>query len=69
MKRQQARKILGNQSKYSLRNMAKALQMHPWLNMPDDWIRLCALKSLGYRVTITIPESYQDISNAMGEIQ
>ncbi len=56
MNKDTARKILGNQPKYALRNMSRALQMLPWRNDAADWQRLRALKALGYRVKIDIPE-------------
>ena len=37
-----ARKILGNQPRYALRNMIKALKIHPWLNDENDKKRLAA---------------------------
>ncbi len=57
MTRAQARKILGRQPKWALRNMALALQMHSWHNNRRDWTNLQALKTLGYKVTIDIPTS------------
>tara|TARA_R100000655_G_scaffold109733_1_gene165169 strand:+ start:122 stop:376 length:255 start_codon:yes stop_codon:yes gene_type:complete len=39
---EQARKIVGNQPTYALRNMVKALMLHHWLNTEDDWKRLKA---------------------------
>ncbi len=53
----EAKKIIGNQPKWAIKNMVRALQMMPALNNGDDWQRLSALKTLGYRVTVTIPES------------
>jgi len=42
MTREQARKIVGNQPMFALRNMVKALQMCQWLNTEADWERLKA---------------------------
>ena len=56
MKREEARRVVGNQPHYALRNMALALQIAPWRNDSNDWHRLRALKSLGYRVTVSIPD-------------
>ena len=39
---EQARKIVGNQLMFALRNMVKALQMCQWLNTEADWERLKA---------------------------
>ncbi len=39
---EQARKIVGNQPMFALRNMVKALQMCQWLNTEADWERLKA---------------------------
>lgn len=55
MSREQARAILGRQSKGMLRGMAKALCLHSWHNTKEDWQRLRALRALGYRVTVDIP--------------
>ena len=40
----EAKKIVGNQPKWVLRNMVKALNMHPWLNDDNDKQRLEAAK-------------------------
>ena len=40
----EAHKIVGNQSHHALRNMVKALSLHPWLNTLDDERRLKAAK-------------------------
>ena len=48
MTRLEAREILGNQPKWALRNMARALRMHDWRNTPEDEKRLAALRALGY---------------------
>lgn len=39
---EQAKKIVGNQPTWVLRNMIKALQFAPWLNTPIDNERLRA---------------------------
>ncbi len=49
MTRLEAREILGNQPKWALRNMARALSMLTRLNTKEDWNRLAALRVLGYR--------------------
>lgn len=50
MTRKEARAVLGNQPKWALRNMAKALAIGAhWLNTEDDWKRAEALRALGYR--------------------
>jgi len=41
-----AKKIVGNQPRYALRNMVKALSMSPWLNTAADTQRLEAAKIL-----------------------
>ncbi len=56
MTKAEARKILGNQPKWALRNCCKALQMCSLMNTPEEWDRLRALKALGYRVRVNIPE-------------
>ncbi len=56
MTRKQARSIVGNQPRWALQNMARALQMQTWHNTESEWRRLAALRALGYRVTATIPE-------------
>ncbi len=56
MTKTEARKIIGNQPKWALRNMCKALQMLSALNTEAEWDRLRALKALGYRVTVEIPD-------------
>ena len=56
MTRKEALRIIGpHHPKWALRNMAKALQMMTWRNNEGDWLRLAALKSLGYKVTVDIP--------------
>jgi hypothetical protein len=40
----EARAIVGNQPRTALRNMVKALNMHPWLNTAEDKLRLEAAK-------------------------
>ena len=40
----QAKKIVGNQPTWALKNMVKALQMLPWRNTPEDEQRLIAAK-------------------------
>lgn len=42
----EAKKITGNQPLWALKNMAKALSMHPWLNTAEDDRRLEAAKVL-----------------------
>jgi len=41
---EEAKKIVGNQPKYALKNMIKALQMCAWLNTTEDDLRLIAAK-------------------------
>ena len=36
---EEARKIVGNQPKWAVKNMVKALSMHQWLNTPKESIR------------------------------
>lgn len=55
MTRKEARALLGNQPKWALKGMARALCMHSWLNTLGDWKRLEALRALGYKVTVEIP--------------
>ncbi len=52
MTRKHARAILGNQPKWALSNMAKALQLQSRLNTPEDWLRLWALQVLGFKVKV-----------------
>jgi hypothetical protein len=40
----QAKKIVGNQPTWALKNMVKALQMLPWRNTAEDEQRLLAAK-------------------------
>lgn len=40
----EAKKMVGNQSKWALKKMVKALSMHPWLNDDNDKQRLEAAK-------------------------
>ena len=44
MTTQEAWKIVGNQDKYCIRNMVKAVKMCPWLNTTEDERRLEAGK-------------------------
>jgi hypothetical protein len=47
MTREQAQKIVGNQPKWALKNMIKALQMFGgYLNTPEENLRLQAAKIL-----------------------
>lgn len=39
-----AKKIVGNQPHWALKNMVKALSLHPWLNNTEDKKRLEAAK-------------------------
>ena len=55
MTKTEARKIIGNPPRWALRNMCKALQICYSLNTPEEWDRLRALKALGYRVKVEIP--------------
>lgn len=55
MNRNEARALLGNQPRWALSNMARALQMLTRLNTSDDWRQLEALRALGYKVTCEIP--------------
>ncbi len=48
MNRIEARKIVGNQPKWALRNMARALSILNLLNTPEENQRLLALRALGY---------------------
>ncbi len=56
MTKNEARKIIGNQPKWVLSNMCKALQLMSMFNTPEEWDRLRALRTLGYRVRVNIPE-------------
>ena len=40
----EARKIVGNQPMYAIKNMHKALSLHSWLNTPEENKRLEACK-------------------------
>jgi hypothetical protein len=40
----EAEKIVGRQPTWSLANMVKALQMHPWLNTEEEEKRLYAAR-------------------------
>ena len=37
---EEARKIVGRQPLFALKNMVKALKMCQWMNTEDDWKRL-----------------------------
>lgn len=62
MTRKEARSILGNQPKWALRNMARALQTLTRLNNRGDWRRLEALRALGHRVTVAIPGGDKEVA-------
>ena len=49
MTHKEAQAVLGNQPKWALRNMARALSLMPWMNTDEDWKRAQALRVLGYR--------------------
>lgn len=40
----EAKKIIGNQPRWAVRNMAKALSLHPWLNTAAEARRLEAAR-------------------------
>ena len=42
----EAQKIIGNQPNWAIRNMVRALSLHPWLNTSQDELRLKAAKLL-----------------------
>ena len=44
MEPEQAWNIIGNQPRFAIRNMIKALSMSPWLNTKDEERRLEAAK-------------------------
>ena len=44
MTQEQAKKIIGNQPTWAIRNMVLALSLHPWLNTDQDVERLQAAK-------------------------
>jgi hypothetical protein len=44
MTKEEAWKIVGNQPRFAIRNMAKALSMMTWLNTAEDERRLKAAK-------------------------
>lgn len=48
MTKEEARRILGNQPSWALRNMARALAISTWHNTEEDWKRCEALRALGY---------------------
>ena len=41
---EEAKKIVGNQPTWALKNMVKALQMLPWRNTAEDELRLKAAR-------------------------
>jgi hypothetical protein len=41
---EEAKKIIGRQPTWALRNMVKALSLHPWLNTETDKQRLKAAR-------------------------
>lgn len=43
---EEAKKIVGNQPKWALKNMVKALSIHSWWNTPEETKRLEAGKLL-----------------------
>ena len=43
---EEAKKIVGNQPKWALKNMVKALSLMPWMNTAEDEKRLEAGKLL-----------------------
>jgi hypothetical protein len=56
----QAKKIIGNQPRWAIRNMKRALEMLTLLNTPDEWQRLQA----AYIVTRTPLAKRLDIPQA-----
>jgi len=40
----EAKKIVGNQPKWAIKNMHKALSLHSWLNTPEENKKLEACK-------------------------
>lgn len=49
---QEARTIIGNQPLWAIRNMAKALAIHSWLNTPEEARRLEAARTILARDTL-----------------
>ena len=41
---EQAKKIIGNQPRWAIKNMVKALSMHAWHNTKEEKMRLQAAK-------------------------
>lgn len=64
MNKTQARALLGNQPKWALRNMARALQLLTLMNNEGDWRRLEALRALGFKVTCPIPGGDREVATA-----
>lgn len=56
MNRKEARALLGNRAKWELTGMARALQVHAWRNSDLEWERLRALRALGYKIAVSLPE-------------
>ena len=44
MTQAEAKKIIGNQPRWAVNNMVKALSMHSWMNTPEEKRRLAAGK-------------------------
>ena len=42
----EAKAIIGNQPLYAIKNMHRALRMHPWCNTPAEQMRLEACEIL-----------------------
>ena len=66
MTRTEARSIIGKTTRYTS-GMAKALGMMSWLNTADEWRRLRALKSLGFKVRYTAAEMARWETEARGK--
>ena len=44
MTKEEAWKIIGNQPRWAIKNMIKALSLHPWKNTNEDKLRIEAGK-------------------------
>ena len=49
---QEAKKIVGNQPKWAIKNMVKALSLHSWHNTPEENERLEAGKLVLKKVVV-----------------
>jgi hypothetical protein len=61
----EAKKIVGNQPTWALKNMVKALNMLPWLNTAEDELRLKAAKESSQIKKVNLRKKFKDVNDVL----